>query len=119
VKSVVKYDLQDRLVRFSANVIIWVGAFKKNFASEHLSKQLIRSTTSAALNYGDAQGAGSKKDFIHKMKICLKELRESQINLEIIEASKLVSQISSFEVIKKECNELVAIFTSSIKTTTR
>ncbi len=78
------YNLQDRLVAFSALIISNTTILKKNFASEHLLKQLIRSVTSAALNYGETQGAESKKDFVHKMKICLKELRESQVNLQII-----------------------------------
>ncbi len=76
-----KYDLQERLVTFSALVISNTNKLKKSFATDHLSKQLIRSVTSSALNYGEAQGAESRKDFVHKMKICLKELRESQVNM--------------------------------------
>lgn len=109
------YNLQNRLVKFSAMIISNIGLLKQNFATEHLSKQLIRSVTSSALNYGEAQGAESKKDFIHKMRICLKELRESQTNLEILKEANLVKD--AFETITKECSELVAIFTSSIKTT--
>ncbi len=82
-------------------------------------KQLIRSVTSSALNYGEAQGAESKKDFIHKMSICLKELRESQVNMQILERSNLVEDKRVFQPIIKENNELVAIFTASIKTTNK
>ena len=114
-----KYDLQERLVAFSALVISNVDMLKKNFATDHLLKQLIRSVTSSALNYGEAQGAESKKDFIHKMKICLKELRESQVNLQILDKSNLVVSRKVFEPIMKENNELVAIFTTSIKTTSK
>ncbi len=78
-----KYDLQERLVKFSASIIFNTSGLNKNFASEHLVKQLIRSSTSSALNYGEAQSAESRRDFIHKMKICLKELRESQVNLQV------------------------------------
>jgi four helix bundle protein len=92
------------------------GALEKNFATEHLTKQLIRSVTSAALNYGEAQSAESKRDFVHKMKICLKELRESQVNLQILEEAELVNDLDKFNLIMKECSELVAIFTTSIKT---
>lgn len=56
-----QYDLQKRLVKFSASVIVNASALKKEFASEHLIKQLIRSSTSAALNYGEAQSAESKR----------------------------------------------------------
>ena len=117
MKSDTKYDLQDRLVKFSASVILGVEILKNNFATEHLTKQLIRSATSAALNYGEAQGAESKRDFAHKMKICLKELRESQVNLQIMEQAELVRNQKVFKSIVQECNELVAIFTTSIKTT--
>jgi len=79
-----QYDLQKRLVKFSASVIVNISTLKKEFASEQLIKQIIRSTISAALNYAEAQSAESRKDFIHKMKICLKELRESQVNMEIM-----------------------------------
>lgn len=89
---------------------------KKNFATEHLTKQLIRSATSTALNYGEAQGAESRRDFIHKMKICLKELRESQVNIQILKEADLIDDKAQFEVIANECKELVAIFASSIKT---
>lgn len=117
MKSVVKYDLQKRLVKFSADIILNIAMFKKNYAAEHLTKQLIRSTTSAALNYGEAQSAESRKDFIHKMRICLKELRESQVNLEIFKEAGLILKTDAFEMIVNECNELVAIFTASINTT--
>ena len=117
MKNGAKYDLQDRLVKFSAHIILNIGMLEKNFAAEHLTKQLIRSVSSAALNYGEAQSAESKRDFLHKMKICLKELRESQVNLQILEEAKLIGKLDAFADISKECSELVAIFTASIKTT--
>jgi hypothetical protein len=117
VKSKTKYDLQDRLIRFSASIILNGGMLKRNFASEHLTKQLIRSVTSAALNYGEAQSAESRRDFIHKMKICLKELRESQVNLRILQEADLIEDMDTFEKLILESNELVAIFTTSVKTT--
>ena len=119
MKTTSKYNLQERLVSFSALIISNTNILKRNFALEHLTKQLIRSVTSSALNYGEAQGAESKRDFIHKMKICLKELRESQTNLQILEKSDLVKDKVIFESILKECSELVAIFTTSIKTTNK
>ncbi len=119
MSGIKKYDLQQRLVKFSSSIILNINTLKKNFASEHLAKQLIRSTTSAALNYGEAQGAESKRDFVHKMKICLKELRESQVNLQVLHESELIQDMESFENIIKECKELVAIFTSSIKTSSK
>ncbi len=113
-----KYDLQERLVKFSASIILNINGLNKGFASEHLTKQLIRSSTSSALNYGEAQAAESRRDFIHKMKICLKELRESQVNLQVLKEARLISDLDEFNEIIQECKELVAIFTSSVKTTT-
>ena len=78
----------------------------------HLSGQLLRSGTSAALNYGEAQGAESRKDFVHKIKVILKELRESRICLRILSRRSLLQSHSALS----ECNELVAIFTKSVKT---
>lgn len=98
---------------------MFASDLKNDFASVHLQKQLIRSSTSAALNYGEAQSAESKIDFVHKMKICLKELRESQVNMEIMEEADLVNKTTDFKGVQKECNELVAIFTTSIKTSNK
>jgi four helix bundle protein len=76
-----KFDLEDRLVDFSVLMLRVADALPKSYAGQHLSGQLTRSGTSPALNYGEAQSGESRKDFIHKVKICLKELRESQVCL--------------------------------------
>ncbi|MDC8001111.1 four helix bundle protein [Aequorivita todarodis] len=110
------FDLEDRLIGFS---IICIKLFTKveyNYALEHLSKQLIRSATGAALNYGEVQGAESAKDFIHKMGIVLKELKESRVNLKIQIGAEILKDIEQAQVSLKECEELVAIFAKSIKT---
>ncbi len=80
-----KQELEDRLIEFASTIIILTNKFEKNYAGNHLGGQIIRSSTSPALNYGEAQSAESSKDFIHKMGICLKELRESLVCLKIIE----------------------------------
>lgn len=111
-----KYDLEDRLIQFAVTIILSVGKLEGSFAFHHLSKQLIRSATSAALNYGEAQSAESKRDFLHKMKICLKEIRESLVNLKIQKGANLISDIKRADNLLKENNELIAIFVSSIRT---
>ncbi|MGS2763437.1 four helix bundle protein [Sinomicrobium sp. M5D2P9] len=111
-----KYDLEERLIRFSVDIILACGKLEGGFALQHLSRQLIRSTTSVALNYGEAQSAESKRDFLHKMKVCLKELRESLINLKIQKGAKLIADIEMLNILLGENNELVAIFVTSIKT---
>jgi four helix bundle protein len=89
---------------------------EKSFTSEHLAKQLIRSATSSALNYGEARSGESTNDFLHKMKICLKELRESFINLKIQKGAELISDVDLLNKLLKENDELISIFVASIKT---
>lgn len=81
-------QLEERLTTFAIDIILMCKNINGSFASEHLAKQLIRSTTSSALNYGEARGEESTRDFIHKMKICTKELRECLINLKIQKGAK-------------------------------
>ncbi len=109
-----RYELEERLIDFSVVIIKMTKTVKKDFAGTHLSTQIIRSATSVALNYGEAQSAASKRDFIHKMSICLKELRETFVNLKILEKANLIE--SNIEKIKGENNELISIFVKSIKT---
>ena len=84
--------------------------------SEHLTKQIIRSSTSAVLNYGEAQGAESKGDFIHKVSIILKELRETQISLKLLSDSVKDNAKSDMIFCGDECAQLVAIFHKTVIT---
>ena len=109
-------NLEDRLIQFSVDIILMCNKIEKSFASEHLAKQLIRSATSSALNYGEARSGESTNDFLHKMKICLKELRESFINLKIQKGAELISDVDLLNKLLKENDELISIFVASIKT---
>lgn len=109
-------QLEERLIQFAIDVILICKKVDNSFASEHLAKQLIRSATSAALNYGEAQSGESTRDFLHKMKICLKELRECLINLKIQNGANLMTDTESLNILIKENNELISIFVVSIKT---
>ena len=109
-------QLEERLIQFAIDVILLCKKNDKSFASEHLAKQLIRSATSSALNYGEARSAESTRDFLHKMKICLKELRESLINMRIQKGAKLITDVDYLDKLVKENNELISIFVASIKT---
>ena len=111
-----KYDLEERLITFSVLIIEIVNEMQNSKAGNHLAGQLVRSGTSVSLNYGEAQSAESKKDFIHKMKIILKELRETFICLRIIQRSKLYETEDKIIKSKKENNELISIFVKSIET---
>lgn len=111
-----KQELENRLIDFASTIIISAGTFKGNYAGNHLGGQIIRSGTSPALNYGEAQSAESTKDFIHKMGICLKELRETFVCLRIVEKADLTTDINNLRIAKIEVNELISIFVTSIKT---
>jgi len=111
-----KYDLEERLIEFSVLIIEIVNEMINSKAGNHLSGQLVRSGTSVSLNYGEAQSAESKKDFIHKMKVILKELRETYVCLKIIHRSKLYKNEEKIIKGKKENNELISIFVKSIET---
>jgi four helix bundle protein len=111
-----KYDLEERLISFALQVLEVSEMLSKTYAANHISGQIVRSGTSPALNYGEAQAAESIKDFIHEMGIILKELRETSISLKIIIRRPLVSDIVTAQKCLSECQELIAIFASSIKT---
>ena len=108
-------DLEDRLVDFAVRIITVIEALPSSRAGNHIAGQLVRSGTAPAPNYGEAQSAESRKDFIHKMKIALKELRETLIWLQIIERKPLCEP-AKMASITNECDELIAIFVSSVKT---
>jgi four helix bundle protein len=111
-----KYDLEERLIEFSLLIIQIVELLPNTKAGNHIGGQLIRSGTSPAFNYGEAQSAESANDFIHKMKICLKELRESKISLKIIKRKPLIKSPDIIEKVLQESDELIAIFVKSINT---
>ena len=103
--------LEDRLINFAGSVLQMKGTLVPGEITENLFGQLTRSSTSAALNYGEAQGAESRKDFTHKIGIVLKEIRESHNNLKIIASAGLYKgQKSEIDELLNECNQLVAIF---------
>jgi four helix bundle protein len=111
-----KYDLEDRLVDFSARILTLVEHLPDARACNHLAGQLIRSCTSPALIYGEAQAAESRRDFIHKMKMPLKELRETRITLKVITKKKYIKDEAMVQSAMHENNELIAIFFKSIST---
>ena len=111
-----KYDLEERLIMFSVRIIEFSNFIQHSIAGVHLKKQLVRSAISPALNYGEAQSAESPRDFIHKMGICLKELRETFINIKIIKYAKLSENERMLDICFAENNELISIFVKSIET---
>lgn len=110
-----KYDLEDRLVRFACTFLDICDLLPNTRAGQNLEYQLSKSGTAPALLYGEAQAAESRSDFIHKMKIALKELRESRINLRIAIERPLITN-EKVHAGLNEVNELIRIFASSIQT---
>ncbi len=114
-----KYDLDERLIDFAVEIIFFTENLPNSKASNHLGGQLLRSGTAPSLNYGEVKGAESQKDFIHKMKVCLKELRESHNNLRILNRAKIYKNENTMNSLIGECNELISIFVSSIHTASK
>jgi len=110
------FDLQDRLIDFAVRVMNVVEALPNNRIGNHVGAQLLRSGTSPAANYGEAQSAESRNDFMHKMRVSLKELRETHVWLLMIERRPLIEPREKLAPIIRECNELISIFVASIKT---
>lgn len=112
-----KFDLHERLIDFAVLIIEVTNNMDSTKAGNHLSGQIVRSGTSPSLNYSEAQSAESRKDFIHKMSIVLKELRETHACLKIIEKAKLyINSHENITAIIAENNELISIFVKSIET---
>lgn len=111
-----KFDLEERLIEFSVNTIGLTESMFNTRAGNHIAGQLVRSCTSPALHYGEAQSAESKNDFIHKLKLLLKELRESLNALKITQRVPLSENQEQVQKAMKECNELISIFVKSIET---
>lgn len=114
-----KFDLEERLIDFATMIISTVETLPSTRAGSHLANQLVRSGTSPALNYGEAQSAESRNDFIHKMKICLKELRETKIILKIITKAIVKTDNSKLNILIEESDELISIFMKSVSTATQ
>jgi len=112
------FDLEDRLVDFACTCLEVGDLLPDTKAGKNLEYQLVKSGTAGALNYGEAQAAESPADFLHKIKLVLKEIRESRVNLKIIRKMPLVVH-PKVEIAFNESGELMAIFLKSIDTVKR
>jgi four helix bundle protein len=111
-----KYDLEERLLDYSVRIIKLVEQLPNTRAGNHVAGQLLRSGTSPYPNHGEAQAAESPKDFIHKLRISLKELRETHRWLKLIQKVPLINKSKLLNNILTETEEMIKIFYSSIKT---
>ena len=109
-------DIAERLIDFAVEIVKTCSKLPKDYAGRHMANQLLRSGTAPAAHYAEARGAESTKDFIHKLKICLKELNETAVWLKIIKRSEMFPE-NQLRPIFQECVELSRIINASIKTT--
>ena len=109
-------ELEERLINFSVKIIEITSKLKKTKPGIIIENQILRSGTSCSLNYGEAIGAESNKDFIHKIQVVLKELRETYIALRIIKKASLCTDQDLLENVLDENNQLISIFVKSVNT---
>ena len=110
-----KFDLEDRLVKFACLCLEVCDLLPDTKSGQNLEYQLSKSSTGSALIYGEAQAAESKADFIQKIKFVLKGIRESRINLMVINEKPLIIS-EKVQTALKEANELMSIFLKSVNT---
>lgn len=106
-----KYDLEDRLVEYAGNTILFSRGLPSSSEGKYFKDQMVRSASGAALNYGEAQGTMSKKDFVHKITLVLRELKETRVSLRILDYLTLGDN-DKRAILMKETVELCAIFAS-------
>lgn len=111
-----KYDLEDRLVDYTCRMIDVVESLPRTRAGNYIAGQLVKSCHSPTFNYGEAQAAESRQDFIHKMGVVLKELKECRTALKIIRKKEMIKPVSKLTEIYNETMELIAIIGKSIST---
>jgi four helix bundle protein len=112
----VKYDLEERLLEYAAQIIFLVEKLPNSRSGNHIAGQLLRCGTSSLPNHGEAQAAESAADFIHKMSICLKELRETRRWLRLAKRVWENKWPGEVNFLLSETEELIKIFASSIRT---
>jgi four helix bundle protein len=108
-------ELEKRLISFAAAILSLSSKLPRTPQARHIRAQIIRSGTAVAANYGEARGAESRADFVHKLKIVFKELNETTIWLEVIGQSSLLSRDTIGDIVA-ENRELCRIIGASIKT---
>ena len=112
------YDLEERLLEFAVNIVEFVESLPNTKAGSHIAGQLLRCGTSPLSNHGEVEAAESRKDFLHKLRICLKELRETKRWLRLVGRLQLAN-VSTLARCIAEADESIRIFVASVRTTER
>ena len=110
------YDLEERLLDFGARIIVLTRSLSADYAEKHIGNQLLRSGTAPLSHHGEAQAAESPADFIHKLRLALKELRETQRWIKLLIRAGLSTKSRVFTPLLDETDQLVRIFVTSIAT---
>jgi four helix bundle protein len=113
------FDLEERLLEFAVRIIRVADSLTPSRAGNHVAAQILRSGTSPLPNHGEAESAESTADFLHKLRICLKELRETKRWLRLIHRVPLVDKPAKVEPLLSEAEELIRIFVASTRTVER
>ena len=111
-----RYDLEDRLLDFAVNVVELTESLPNSRAGNHIAGQLLRCGTSPLSNHGEVEAAESRNDFLHKLRICLKELRETKRWLRLVSRLKKLGEQANLPACLNEVEELIRIFAASVKT---
>src|SRR5438874_7970264 len=115
----IKYDLEDRLLEFAVAVVELTDDLPNTRAGNHIAGQLLRCGTSPYGHHGEVESAESRKDFLHKLKVCLKELRETRRWLRLVSRLKKMNRDPRLVACLAEAQELIRIFVASVRTTER
>ena len=114
-----RQELADRLLKFAVRILTVVRALPRGVDSRHVARQLLRSGTAPGANYEEACGAESRRDFVHKLRILLKELKETRYWLRLAARAPLLRPASRLDPILAETEELIALFGKSVSTSRR
>ena len=113
------YDLEDKLLKFAADMVELTESLPNTRAGNHIAGQLLRCGTSSLSNHGEVEAAESRRGFLHKLRICLKELRETKRWLRLVGRAKKIGTPANFNTCCKEVEELIRIFVASVRTAER
>ena len=111
-------QIEDRLIDFGAQVIFLSDKLPQSRAGQHIAQQMLRAGTAPAPNYGEARGAESRADFVHKLDIALKELNETKVWLRMIARARLASG-EAVQLVLEECQQLARLLNASVQTARR
>lgn len=114
-----KDDLENRLLKFAADILQLTESLPNTLAGNHIAGQLLRCGTSSFSNHGEVEAAESRRDFLHKLRIYLKELRETKCWLRLLSRAKNIGPPANFTSCLNEVEELIRIFAASIRTAQR